>query len=151
MAFDDSPYASRSVPYSVIAHGDPAAERILCFGTCQAQDFNAQAGSGEEVIFGQHDDALYYRSYGAIVPRPLLVAEPRITLARGETWELPEAPAGSFVSFWRVVEGARPVKQQTTLETDGISFAEYDAGTWRMNIYPPFPWRSPCELEFIVE
>lgn len=111
-----------------------AAGRILRRGRCQDSTFEMQARSGETVIEGSYNGRTHWIDSGTPTLRPEIGLPETHSIAADTTWTITGVPAGTEVLTDGVVVGT----------TDGsdldLSFPE--AGVWRVDLRPPFPWRD---------
>jgi hypothetical protein len=118
-----------------------SAGRILRSGNCPPGDVAHQAQDGETAMAAEGRDDLHWIDAGVVTARPATGLPATHTVAADADWPVSDVPEGTDV----LIDGA----SAGTVDGDGLTLNFPTAGTWRVRLLPPFPWR-PAECVVTV-
>ena len=92
-----------------------------------------------EVVEGHFDEHLKWINNGEVKDRPATGLPKSHTLPRDTDWTVPDVPEGAEVVIDEHSAG--------TVDGDGLVLSFPEPGEYRVELRPPFPWRSAtCEV-----
>lgn len=97
---------------------------------------------GRALVRGEADletDYVDLSGEPTIAPRPSLGLPATHALGVGADWAVPNVPVGTVVR----IDG----EDMGTVDADGLTLSFAAAGTWPVELQPPFPWlEASCEV-----